>query len=264
MSSSPQGDKVTYDPAYYELVVQDSLSAAQQVVPAVLSLVNPRSVVDVGCGVGTWLSVFRERGVADVLGIDGSYVQPRMLLIPEECFLARDLTKLTGLGRRFDLAISVEVAEHLPAKHAGSFIDQLIGLSDIVLFSAAIPGQGGFHHINEQWQDHWRRLFAARGYAAVDCIRHQFWQNPEVTWYYSQNMFLYVKRQLLAGRPDLYTLAERGSVLPTDLVHPRTLEAAIHRKPNLNLRTLLRALPAAMWVSVKWHLRAGARSTRVS
>ncbi len=253
-STSSQEGQVTYGPTYYDLVVQDSLRAARQVVPAVASLVNPRSVVDVGCGIGTWLSVFRERGVADVLGIDGSYVQPQMLLIPGECFLARDLTKPIGLGRRFDLAMSVEVGEHLPANLADSFIDQLIDLSDIVLFSAAIPGQGGFHHINEQWQDYWRRLFEARGYATVDCVRHQFWQNPEVISYYSQNMFLYVENRLLASRPDLQALAERGSVLPTDLVHPRMMEAAIAREPNLNLRTLLRALPAAIRVSVKWHL----------
>jgi SAM-dependent methyltransferase len=254
MTSTSQEDQVTYDPTYYDLVVQDSLRAARQIVPAVVSLVNPRSVVDVGCGIGTWLSVFRERGVADVLGIDGSYVQPQMLLIPGECFLARDLTKPIGLGRRFDLAMSLEVGEYLPANLADSFIDQLVGLSDIVLFSAAIPGQGGFHHINEQWQDYWRRRFEAMGYPTVDCIRHQFWQNPEVILYYSQNMFLYVERRLLASRPDLQALAERGSVLPTDLVHPRMLEAAIAREPNLNLRTLLRALPAAIRVSVKWHL----------
>jgi len=89
MTSTSQEDQVTYDPTYYDLVVQGSLRAARQVVPEVVSLVNPRSVVDVGCGIGTWLSVFRERGVADVLGIDGSYVQPQMLLIPGECFLAR-------------------------------------------------------------------------------------------------------------------------------------------------------------------------------
>jgi SAM-dependent methyltransferase len=254
MSSTAQADQVTYDSAYYDMLIQDSLRAARQIVPAVVSLVKPQSVVDVGCGVGTWLSVFHERGVADVLGIDGSYVQLQQLLIPEECFLARDLTKPIGLKQRFDLAISVEVGEHLPEDYAGSFIDQLVGLSDIVLFSAAIPGQGGVHHINEQWQDYWRRLFEARGYATVDCIRHQFWQNPEVVLYYSQNMFIYVERKLLARRPDLQALAERGSVFPTDLVHPRMLEAAIRRKPNPNLRTLLGALPAAIRDSVKWHL----------
>jgi hypothetical protein len=247
-------DQVVYDPAYYNLVLQDSLSAARHVVPMFVSLVSPQSVVDVGSGVGTWLSIFREVGVTDVLGIDGAYVQPEMLMIPPECFFAHDVTKPITIGRRFDLAMSLEVAEHLPATCAASFVDQLVGLSDIVAFSAAIPGQGGHSHINEQWQDYWRKLFEARGYAMVDCIRNRFWQNSEVICYYSQNMFLYVDQRVLASRPELRALADQGCAIPTNLVHPRVLDAAIARKPFLGLRTLLKALPAAIGVSVKWHL----------
>jgi SAM-dependent methyltransferase len=254
MGSPAIAEQVIYDPAYYELMGNTSLGAARQIVPAVASLVQPQSVVDVGCGTGTWLSVFRERGIIDVLGIDGSYVQAQQLLIPKDRFLAHDLTKPISLGKRFDLAISLEVAEHLPADVASSFIDQLVGLSDIVLFSAAIPGQGGVHHINEQWQDYWRKLFEARGYTTVDFIRREFWQNPEVAFYYSQNMFLYVERKLLSSRPDIQAQAERGSALPTDLVHPRMFETAIGRNPIPNLRALLGALPAAIRRSVKWHL----------
>jgi SAM-dependent methyltransferase len=255
MSDKAAAHEVTYSRAFYEAQSPASLLAARRVVPAVEALVSPRSVVDVGCGVGTWLSVFRERGVAEILGIDGSYVDPATLLIPAECFLPRDLTGPINVSRRFDMAISLEVAEHLPPSSSGSFVDQITGLSDIVLFSAAIPGQGGANHINEQWQSYWRRLFDERGYAAVDCLRYRFWDDAEVQAYYRQNMLLYVDRELLAHCPHLQAEAERGALIPSDLVHPLLLEFVRAHPPKLS--KLIGALPGAIRQSVNWHLGRG-------
>ena len=123
------------------------------------------SAVDVGCGVGTWLSVLRERGVDTVRGFDGAWVRADLPTIPRESFIAVDLTERIPKSDRFDLAISVEVAEHLRRLAAETFVDSLVDLSDFVLFSAAIPHQGGKHHLNERWQDYWAGLFWARGYA---------------------------------------------------------------------------------------------------
>jgi hypothetical protein len=229
------------------------MRSAKKVVPALLSLISPQSVVDVGCGVGTWLSVFRGSGINDVLGVDGSYVRTDALLIPHECFLPRDLTSPIGVGRRFDLAISLEVGEHLPTGSSGSFVDQLVGLSDVVLFSAAVPGQGGVHHVNEQWQGYWLALFEARGYVSVDCMRNRLWQDPDVQPYYKQNMILYVERETLGRRTDLGALAEQGAVLPADLVHPDVFEYALNQPPNL--RRIVAALPGAIRQSVMWRLR---------
>src|SRR6266568_3782288 len=108
------------------------LQSARQVVPIVMSLVKPRRVIDVGCGTGVWLSVFREHGVEDVLGIDGAYVDLATLKIPRERFLSFDLSKPIDLDGKFDLAVSLEVAEHLPASSAAAFVESLTKLSPLV------------------------------------------------------------------------------------------------------------------------------------
>ena len=201
---------------------------------------------------GTWLSVFRDCGVTDVLGVDGAYVETESLLIPADCFLARDLTAPIGLDRRFDLAMSLEVAEHLPPEVAVSFVGQLVDLSDIVLFSAAIPGQGGRNHINERWQSDWCRLFSAREYVPVDCLRHRFWKDPEVSAYYRQNMILYVQQEVLVHNPKLQAEANHAALIPLDLAHPLVVESMLTRQPNL--KTLLLALPGSIRQSLLWHL----------
>ena len=135
--------------------------SARVVVPLVLELVRARSVVDVGCGDGTWLSVFREHGVEDVRGIDGDYVDRAELQIPRERFHPHDLTRPLELGHTFDLAVSLEVAEHLPPESADDFVTSLTRHAPIVLFSAAAPYQGGQNHVNEQWPAYWAARFAS-------------------------------------------------------------------------------------------------------
>jgi hypothetical protein len=209
-----------YSEDFYNYQKGGSLSSAQVMVPLVLSYVRPQSVVDVGCGVGTWLSVFRESGVEDILGVDGDHVDPGMLQIPAENFLPRDLKAPVPAGRRFDLAMSLEVAEHLPGECAESFIKSLVSLSPIVLFSAAIPNQGGVGHINEQWPEYWAEIFKAQGYVAVDCLRRKVWQNPLVRWWYAQNTFFFVDRSKLDDYPLLKTEYTREGSFPLSLVHP--------------------------------------------
>src|SRR5262249_658797 len=154
------------------------------VVPLILSIFDIRSVIDIGCGVGGWLKVFQENGVRDCLGIDGDYVPQEMLKIAPACFRAGDLTRPGELERRFDLACSREVAEHLPASSASAFVDALVGAAPVILFSAAVPHQGGTDHVNERWQSYWRQMFEARGYVAVDCVRPRIVGNREVEpWY---------------------------------------------------------------------------------
>lgn len=176
-----------------------------------------RSAVDVGCGVGTWLSVLRDGGTADVVGLDGDWVPDEALAIPKECVRRGDLAAPVDLGRRFDLAISLEVAEHLPPERGAGFVDLLTGLSDLVVFSAAIPRQGGRNHVNEQWQGHWVRLFAERGHSAHDVVRPRIWDDRTIAVWYRQNLLVYTRRgsaaeAAFAGAPP--------SGLPRDVVHP--------------------------------------------
>lgn len=177
-----------------------------------------RSAVDLGCGVGIWLAELEMRG-AEVRGFDGPWVDEGALRIPRERFERRDLAQPLKLDRRFDLAISLEVAEHLPASVAPTFVGNLVSLSDFVLFSAAVPGQGGTHHVNERWPSYWRELFAQRGYVLVDLFRPAFWWEGRIPYWYRQNAFLYVRRERLAELPELQKIAERES-MPLDVVHP--------------------------------------------
>ena len=183
--------RTPYDEAFYQCYQDGSTNSAQVVVPIVLSLFPCHSVVDVGCGVGGWLKEFERCGVNDYLGVDGDYVSRRLLKIPAERFRPLDLRNVSDLGRRFDLACSMEVAEHLPQDRARIFVAALIKAAPVVLFSAAIPFQGGRDHLNEQWQSYWASLFAEHGYVAVDCIRPAVFGDSRVEWWYRQNILIF-------------------------------------------------------------------------
>jgi SAM-dependent methyltransferase len=191
------------------------------IVPLVVERLRPRSVVDVGCGLGTWLAVFMENGVADVTGVDGDYVYSSRLEIPAERFVAHDLSTPLSLDRRFDLAVSLEVAEHLPADRAAIFVGSLTALAPFVLFSAAIPLQGGTNHVNEQWPEYWAALFGHRGFLPVDCVRREVWGDENVEWWYAQNTLLFVEEGRLASPPDGGRPFERTPFSQLALVHPR-------------------------------------------
>lgn len=213
-----------YDELFYRDLRVRARRSASVVAPLVLEWIQPRSVVDVGCGVGTWLSVFRELGVEDVLGVDGAHVNHDLLEIPRERFRPFDLRQPLRIERTFDLAISVEVAEHLPSECAAQFVASLTALGKVVLFSAAIPFQGGTHHVNEQWPEYWAELFAAAGYVALDCLRPRLWQDPQVEWFYAQNLLLFVERDHLETLPRLRRArpeALRDAASPLPLVHPQ-------------------------------------------
>jgi SAM-dependent methyltransferase len=188
--------------------------------------------VDVGCGVGTWLAEFRRRAVEDVLGVDGAYVERSMLEIPAERFVAGNLDESLALGRRFDLALSLEVAEHLPPASADAFVASLTSLGPIVVFSAAIPGQGGNGHVNEAWPESWARRFAARGYRWADPLRTLFWNDPRVEPWYAQNLLVF-------HRPDAFEVPPwggagiGGSEWPLPLVHPKFFVRLADRRPTV-------------------------------
>ena len=146
-----------------------------------------------GCGVGGWLAEASSLGVENIQGFDGDYVARSMLKIPEEYFQPKDLSKPIKCERRFDLALSLEVAEHIDEGDADIFIQNLVDLSDVILFSAAIPGQGGVEHINEQWPEYWINIFSNKGYHFVDCLREKFWDDITITPCYRQNAFLFIK-----------------------------------------------------------------------
>ena len=213
-----------YDRSFYDEQRQGSLKSARKFVPLLIETFAPASVVDVGCGVGTWLSQWVAHGINDVLGVDGDYVERESLLIPPELFVARDLEQRIALDRRFDLAASLEVAEHLSPARADSFVADLVALAPVVVFSAAIPHQGGTSHINERWQDYWAALFAEHRYAHLDFLRPAFWNEADVDVWYRQNTVAYAHEDYIDQRPALQALRQRQPERVLNLVHPQLIE----------------------------------------
>jgi SAM-dependent methyltransferase len=211
---------VPYDQAFYEEQADGSLRSAEVVADALMPWLQPTSVVDVGCGVGTWLKAFSDRGVALVHGLDGDYVDRRTLRIPAANFRAADLSKPLQFERRFDLALCLEVGEHLPHDASTVLVDSLVSAADIVLFSAAVPRQGGTHHVNEQWPAYWFERFRAQGYVCCDWLRPLLWMDRRVEWWYAQNVMLYVAshRMRQIGTPPWAGRESTGGPMP--LVHP--------------------------------------------
>ena len=185
-------EALTYDKRFFRQFMDGSSRSASIVVPIIVELLDPKSVVDIGCGVAPWAAAFKRAGVKTVMGMDGDYVDRSLLQIAPEQFKPTNLDDPITLNQRFDLAVCLEVAEHLPPKRAESLVDDLFRLAPSILFSAAIPGQGGTHHVNEQHLDYWTAKFKARGYVALDAVRPMILGDDRVEWWYQQNIVLAV------------------------------------------------------------------------
>lgn len=209
-----------YDENFYRMNKDGSYRSASIILPIVRDYIQPKTVLDIGCGVGTWLAAWKNLG-AEVTGVDGDYVDRTQLFIPQENFQSANLENRIEIDKKFDLVETLEVAEHLTPARADSFVEDLTRLSDVVLFSAAILGQGGVNHVNEQMQSYWAEKFSRHGYVVVDCIRPQVWSNGQIEVWYRQNILLYVKRTELYRYPELqeYYLKHRASMI-LDVVHP--------------------------------------------
>jgi len=184
--------------------------------PLVFSQIKPKSIVDVGCGTGTWLSVAKKINICDVLGLDGDYAKDHLLIKPDE-FKATDISKGFLLDKKYDLAICLEVGEHISTKKSSVLVDSLTKAAEVIIFSAAIPGQGGTHHINEQWPDFWQKLFQNKDFVRVDFIRPMIYNNPDVEWWYRQNIFLYIHEKVLKKFPGV--VAQRNQANDILLLH---------------------------------------------
>ncbi|MDD2766378.1 MAG: methyltransferase domain-containing protein [Candidatus Moranbacteria bacterium] len=239
-----------YNKEFYEDQQNGSYISAKEILPIIFDLINPKSIVDVGCGVGTWLSVCQELGVDDVLGLDGPYVLEEMLKISATKFKKTDLSKPVNISRKFDLAMSLEVAEHLSESSADCFVESLTNLSPFVFFSAAIPLQGGHNHVNEQWQGYWADRFFKKGYIAIDCIRPAVWGNDAVEWWYAQNALLFVKKEVLDSRTDLQLLHQNTHKNQLNLVHPKN-HIRFFDATRVSLFSVLKSLPKRVLSSFK-------------
>lgn len=248
-----------YSHEFFSYTDRLAIRSAEAVLPVVRAVEPAQSVADFGCGHGGWLAVWKRLGVAEVVGIDGEYVNSDDLLINEGEFVRHDLTKPLDLGRRFDLVQSLEVAEHLPKTAAEVFIETLTRHGDVVLFSAAAPGQGGMHHVNEQPYDYWRDLFDKRGYVMLDLIRPQIGDKREVEPWYRYNTFVFVNHSKLKSLSEQNRSRQVDSHSRVSDISPLTYRVR---------KALVRPLPVAVVNQLSrlhtWWVQRGLHAKRIA
>lgn len=202
-----------------------NLKAPKIIVKELLKYFKPKSVIDVWCGLWTFVKVFQDNNIK-AIWIDGSRVKKSKLYINRNSFIEKDLEKEIDFKKKYDLAISLEVAEHLSKNTAENFVKTLVSCSDYIIFSAAIPWQWWFKHINEQFPCYWENLFNKHWYKFYDVFRHIFWNNPNIYWRYKQNMFLVVKK----WKKIPNKLIEKT---PRNIIHPELFKSSNINSKNI-------------------------------
>jgi SAM-dependent methyltransferase len=196
-TEAPRSSAV-YDEKFYEHLEGRSLGSARQYLGHLWNSLQPKSVLDVGCGRGAWLKASHELGATQLLGLDGNWNTQSSMIDSAIKFRSIDLNEPFSIPQKVDLTICVEVAEHLEPRIAAQFTQCLTQTSDVVLFSAAFLHQGGANHVNEQLHSYWAKLFALRDYYPFDFFRPVFWGNEHVDYWYRQNVFLYIRKESAA------------------------------------------------------------------
>jgi len=220
-----------YDEKFYGEYIEGMSKSAAIVLGLLWEHYNPQRVIDIGCGQGAWLAAAESLGAKTLKGLDGEWVRKEALLSKNIDFMAVNFDEaIPKLNEKYDLCISLEVAEHLPQVNAKRFIDLLCEASDTVLFSAAIKYQGGTNHINEQWQSYWIELFNSNGFECLDLFRNKLWNNMSVEWWYRQNTFLFVAPNNLSLNLDALRSIKKPIL---DIVHPLNYEHKINTYRNL-------------------------------
>ena len=214
-----------YDEKFFSTLAEPAAVAAALVLPLVGEIIVPKSVVDVGCGAGDWLHEAKRLFGAEVLGVDGAW--NTAIVESGLRYMHADLEAPLDLGRRFDLAICLEVAEHLTPDASEQLLDSLTAAADVVIFSAAIPHQPGTNHINCQWQSHWAEGFRRRSFEVFDAFRPAIWDNEDVATWYKQNMLLYCRDSMA----DDLGLTGRGAGA-IDFVHPEHYGFMLAERPS--------------------------------
>lgn len=186
-----------YPADFYARRRQHTAHAAAAILDALPAEISRSRIADIGCGTGTFLATALAKGSSYAFGMEGDWVRADMLDHPDIIFASGDLEQCFS-GPAVDLVLSLEVAEHLAPGRAESFVADLTAMAPAVLFSAAIPGQGGVGHVNEQWQSYWAGLFAVHGYTAHDIIRPRLWTDEAIPAWYRQNVVLYLRPELAA------------------------------------------------------------------
>lgn len=187
-----------YSNEYVKQLDNASLPSSRIIAKSIIENFKPQSVADVGCGTGALLFSLTELGVNRTFGLEYSdwglkWCKNRSLNVKQFDLRKEKMVKYD----RFDLVCSLEVGEHLPDTLADVYVNAIVALGDIVLFSAAIPGQGGTNHINEQPNSYWITKFAAAGFihdATLSMLLRSEWSKTDIAWYYAKNVMVFRKK----------------------------------------------------------------------
>lgn len=215
-----------YDRDFFDHHRHRMARSAARLVPEILDLLaptTPASAVDVGCGAGAFLAELGRRGVGELVAVEGPWLTRDQLDAPEAQLVTGELPAVLDtpqLQRTFDLALSLEVAEHLPEPDADRFVERLAALAPVVVFSAAVPGQGGTGHVHEAWPEEWAARFAAHGLVAADALRDRVWHDPDVAWWHAQNVLVFAHPDALERHPALAEAARRTDPAVLARIHP--------------------------------------------
>jgi SAM-dependent methyltransferase len=191
-----------YDDLFYRYQRAGAALSAARVLPVVRQHIGFRSVLDVGCGAGAWVKAHQDMGIETCIGIDGDYVDRSVLLMERNNFHARDITRPFDLGRQFDIVQCLEVAEHVPCESSDTLIDNIVRHGRLVLFSAAPPGQGGEHHINERPYPFWRDAFLRRGFHLFDFVRPAIRDDAQIEPWYRFNVLFFAHQSAIGALPS--------------------------------------------------------------
>lgn len=188
-------NKQLYSDEFYKINAKESFESAKKIINILIKYYAPKSVLDIGCGVGTWLKAWKEASATKVLGIDTNEMPENALYIPRKNIKVFDfeVDKL-DIEDKFDLAMSLECFEHITKKHEDNAFNTLVNSADIILFSAGIPFQVGTNHINCHKLAYWVDKFKQKGYKCYDIIRPEcIKQSLNVGSWYMQNILVFAK-----------------------------------------------------------------------
>jgi len=234
-----------------------TLNGPQAALPLFFAHEKPKSLLDVGCGTGTWMRAAQDLGVTDIFGIDGVEVPTDQLNVPKQLIRLCNLSLPWNLDRRFEVVLCLEVAEHLDASPAETLIDGLVRHGNTIYFSAACPGQIGQHHVNCQWPAYWQQLFNGRGYVCEDSLRWQIWDDERIEPWYRQNLFVARQAPRDAGHePRIKGVVHPGIFLGTTSVFQARIESLglINRGISL-IRPIVPGPIRTVAAKVKRHLK---------
>ena len=229
-------EHILYNEKFYAVRRAEVIPSAEAIMGLIFKMFHIESVIDFGCGTGTWLNAAQSLGATNVTGIEGDWLKDEFLDSPNLDVIRKDLANPVRIEGTYDLAISLEVGEHLLPERAASFVEDICRTSKKVLFSAAIPNQGGVGHLNEQWQSYWAEHFLKHDFVPFDVIRPEIWSNSDISFWYRQNTILYLHKDEIENNGKMSFPLETKKPADLNIVHPEQYSK------NMNLRLQLRKL----------------------